>query len=150
MLNLTGKSFGKLRVLGKSYDKTEDNRVLWECSCSCGRFVLARTDHLTSGHTTSCGCSRRISTREPYKRGWHRKHYGWTRERFAEYLILQGKCCAICKEPFVSAPSADHEHKVPPKPRGLLCSLCNAAIGMLKDNSEVTQRAVEYLKFWGK
>ena len=56
MKDLTGQRFGKLvaiRPVG-----TKSRRVLWECACDCGKLCEVTSDHLLSGHTTSCGCSR--------------------------------------------------------------------------------------------
>lgn len=59
----------------------------------------------------------------------------------------QGGVCAICLGP----PSAfdcycvDHDH-VTGKIRGLLCSKCNSAIGLLQDDPNVVDRAAIYLR----
>lgn len=31
---------------------------MWQCSCICGRIIIARTASLVSEHTKSCGCYR--------------------------------------------------------------------------------------------
>lgn len=31
----------------------------WECICDCGKTVVVRQTNLRTGHTTSCGCSRK-------------------------------------------------------------------------------------------
>lgn len=54
-LNLIGQKFGELTVIKKSEQK-KNNRVAWECLCSCGNMTTVITNHLTSGHTKSCGC----------------------------------------------------------------------------------------------
>ena len=54
-IDLTGKKFGELTVIKKSEIK-KNNRVAWECKCSCGNSTVVITNHLTSGHTKSCGC----------------------------------------------------------------------------------------------
>ena len=54
-LDLTGKTFGELYVIEKSNVK-KSNRVSWKCKCSCGNETIVITNHLTSGHTKSCGC----------------------------------------------------------------------------------------------
>lgn len=56
--NLTGQKFGNLVVLGFSgYIKNgAKNRAHWLCECECGNKSSVRSDSLTSGRTTSCGC----------------------------------------------------------------------------------------------
>ena len=45
---------------------------------------------------------------------------------------------------------ADHEHTIPPKPRGLLCGLCNKGLGQFKDDPILLENAAIYLRKWGK
>lgn len=39
----------------------------------------------------------------------------------------------------------DHDHKTG-KFRGMLCNLCNRGLGNFKDNTDVLEKAIEYLK----
>jgi hypothetical protein len=67
-------------------------------------------------------------------------------ERFEE----QGNVCAICKSPDAGgrgAFHADHDHDLM-EPRGILCHNCNVGIGNLKDNVEILEAAIEYLRKW--
>jgi Recombination endonuclease VII len=68
----------------------------------------------------------------------------------AEYdamLTEQGGVCAICKQPDPEgkALAVDHDHETNEN-RGLLCGLCNKAIGLMKDSQELLQRAIDYLR----
>ena len=54
--SMVGKRYGKLMVL-KEY-KSGRWRMC-TCQCDCGKVVEVRRYSLTSGNTTSCGCSRR-------------------------------------------------------------------------------------------
>ena len=58
---MIGKKFGKLTVLSLApKDKTLKNRCLrYKCQCECGNIVEVNGAALRSGHTTSCGCSRK-------------------------------------------------------------------------------------------
>lgn len=55
-LDLSGKRFGKLKVLRRSDKKHKTNKVVWECLCDCGNSVDVLSTYLTTGDTTSCGC----------------------------------------------------------------------------------------------
>ena len=55
-VDLTGQRFGKLVVVREVGRK--NGKVVWECLCDCGNTVIVVTGNLTSGGTTSCGCSR--------------------------------------------------------------------------------------------
>jgi len=51
LIDITGQSFGRLRVLRKAAKP-----CMWECQCSCGVIKLYDGTNLRSGNTTSCGC----------------------------------------------------------------------------------------------
>lgn len=53
--DLTGRCFGQLRVV-KLGNRAKCGKIRWVCQCDCGNQVEVRSDHLLSGHTTSCGC----------------------------------------------------------------------------------------------
>jgi hypothetical protein len=81
------------------------------------------------------------------------RQIGWTLERFNSSLVEQNGLCAVCSciltfedKAGRTRANADHEHCVPPKPRGVLCGNCNLGIGNLQDNIELLKKAVEYLE----
>ena len=52
--DLTGQRFGRLTVI--QFDCTQGHMSKWLCKCDCGGTKSVRSDHLTAGHTKSCGC----------------------------------------------------------------------------------------------
>lgn len=52
--DITGEKFNYLTVI--EYIGIINNRSLWRCKCDCGNEKIARSDHLKSGNTKSCGC----------------------------------------------------------------------------------------------
>jgi hypothetical protein len=74
---------------------------------------------------------------------------GWTLKAYEEAVREQKGLCYICGKPWVRALAADHDHDTL-LPRKLLCGNCNAALGFLKDNSEVASKAADYLRKFGK
>lgn len=83
MIDLTGQRFGRLTAISlccrlKDRDITQ-RRVYWACSCDCGDSLIVSSNHLRTGHTTSCGCSRMLDIRG--------QRYG--------RLIAVAPCCAI-------------------------------------------------------
>jgi len=54
-IDLTGKRFGKLYVLGQNgKDKWHD--TIWKCQCDCGKVVDVTGSHLKRKNKRSCGC----------------------------------------------------------------------------------------------
>jgi len=55
-VDLTGKKYGKLTVVGRAYPNKKG--VFWHCTCDCGsnKDVVVNTSRLNSGNTRSCGC----------------------------------------------------------------------------------------------
>jgi hypothetical protein len=78
----------------------------------------------------------------------YRQLYGITLEKFEEMRVTQNCSCAICgkhesqnknKKLFV-----DHDH-ITGKVRELLCHGCNTGIGLLQDDVDLLQKALDYL-----
>jgi hypothetical protein len=78
--------------------------------------------------------------------GYYRRTYGLTADEVDDMLAAQGGVCAICKErPEVEARMhVDHEHCTGTI-RGVLCSRCNHAIGLLREDPVLFARAADYL-----
>jgi Recombination endonuclease VII len=67
---------------------------------------------------------------------------------YARLLEIQGGACAICnrsENPGKTRFSFDHDH-ASGTVRGLLCTLCNQAIGQLQDSPELLRKAADYLE----
>lgn len=73
--------------------------------------------------------------------------YDLTLDEYRSIVLKQKYRCAICLEIYDLVVDHDHETGVV---RELLCSLCNSALGMLKDNPVNAERAAEYLRKHGK
>jgi hypothetical protein len=77
------------------------------------------------------------------------KDHNLSTEQYEEMLRVQNGKCAICKgnetRKFWKNLCIDHDHKTG-KVRGLLCHHCNTMLGNVKDNPEILQSAIEYLK----
>lgn len=82
-------------------------------------------------------------------------NFGLSIQEYEALEAAQGGVCAICGKPetsldkrrpgFTRKLAVDHCHTTG-KVRGLLCGLCNAALGQLKDSVETLQSAIAYLK----
>lgn len=65
-------------------------------------------------------------------------------KQYRELFASQGGLCAICGQPHRFKLAVDHCHATN-RVRGLLCHRCNTAIGLLKDDVSLLQRASAYL-----
>ena len=54
MIDITGNTYNRLRVLGFSHHVNYHYK--WKCVCECGTELLVDAGDLKSGHTKSCGC----------------------------------------------------------------------------------------------
>jgi hypothetical protein len=71
--------------------------------------------------------------------------YRLTVEKYDKILLHQGGVCAGCGEPPRKTRLAvDHDHKTG-RIRGLLCWLCNRAIGILRDRAKTAANLGAYL-----
>lgn len=100
----------------------------------------------------------RTNKRNTYAREYHNNNYflhtyGITNEQYTEILIQQNGKCAVClkeetavsKEGKIKRLSVDHNHTTGII-RGLLCSGCNTGLGMLKEDIEIVESLILYIK----
>lgn len=59
-IDITGRQFGRLTVLGFSHTG-KWGKAFWTCSCDCGAQTSVSGEDLKSGNTASCGCIHRES-----------------------------------------------------------------------------------------
>lgn len=60
-VNLTGKKFGMLAVLGFG-GKSKWGYTVWDCLCECGNTKTVSAGNLNTGATRSCGCLQVINS----------------------------------------------------------------------------------------
>lgn len=66
--DLTGQTFGRLKVLGRASVNRQGSST-WLCSCTCGTQKVLSSDHLTrkKGAVRSCGCLKKERVGEYHK-----------------------------------------------------------------------------------
>ena len=77
------------------------------------------------------------------------KWSGFTEQDFQNKLKEQDYKCAICgtDDPGKTNWHADHDHETGTK-RGILCKMCNTALGMLNDDVDKLANAIKYLNHY--
>lgn len=97
---------------------------------------------LNNGFNRSAGKLSKQKTRRQVR-------YGLSEKTYLDMLDKQDDRCAICAKRFGeekhNKPHVDHDH-VSGEVRGLLCFVCNAALGAFKDNEDMLRKAAEYVK----
>lgn len=56
LIDLTNKTFGKLKVIGKAESLKSTQEAKWHCLCKCGGEIDVLGSSLRNGRTKSCGC----------------------------------------------------------------------------------------------
>lgn len=80
------------------------------------------------------------------------KKTGWSPTEYETTWYQQEGKCAICGCELGTSrytkPAADHDHKTG-KLRGILCTQCNTALGLMKDSPYRLESAIHYLEKHG-
>ena len=73
--------------------------------------------------------------------------YGLSQQQFEQLIQQQGGQCALCRKPFAAAQQThvDHDHTTLIV-RGVLCSRCNTALGLLRDDPDLMRKAAGYVE----
>ena len=149
---------------GCNETKTLDDFVRQKRTNSKGDTYYARTSKCKKCHTKNTNAWKKANkaTYNSYKRLWRIKNkdsewargiqyrYKVTEADYKRMLGSQGGACAICKckENIFRGRSiyfcVDHDHATG-KVRGLLCSACNRALGLFKDDTSIIKSSLDYL-----
>lgn len=95
-------------------------------------------------HAKNKGCPKRA---RQVKSRYLERTYEMTIDDFESMVLDNGGTCEICncKLDMSGLTHVDHCHKTGVV-RGVLCSTCNRGLGYFKDNVEVLEGAVKYLR----
>jgi hypothetical protein len=69
--------------------------------------------------------------------------YGIGADEVDELIRRQGGVCAVCRKR--EAKQVDHDHETGAV-RGIVCLLCNAAMGAFHDDPDLIRRAIAYVE----
>lgn len=110
--------------------------------------IKDRRNFKSSDSTYCKDCSSLIG------RGANLKKYGLTVDDYIKMEQERNGLCDICGKPEMkkSRLSIDHDHSCCPGAgscgkcvRGLLCSKCNMALGLVSDNTDILRAMIKYL-----
>lgn len=110
-INLIGKKFGKLEVVGLSEKRGNRKQIKWNCICDCGNAHIVTGESLREGKSKSCGCLQKELKAHNYNKNrpeailkiqyFHlkRRHNKKTKEpviSFKEFQKLSYQKCFYC------------------------------------------------------
>ena len=118
----------------------------------CGVLFQVRKTGSIPKVCDSCSVQRhRLKQRQDRRRKGLWESYKLTLEQYKQMLDAVNGKCEICGMKQVGRGAAknqlavDHNHTTG-KIRGLLCTKCNTALGLMKDDVLLMQKAINYLK----
>lgn len=129
-LQLTGKRFGRLIVVGRNACNTSAGKSRWDILCDCGEGSTVTGAALVTGDTTSCGCfqSEDVTVRstkhgdaarwfkDPTYRSWCMMKTRCTNKNFPRYPEWGGRGITVCDRWLNSY--EDFLADVGPRPKG--------------------------------
>lgn len=119
--------------------------------CKHGHVAKRYTSNKACSKCNTVGLARwRSGAGRETWRAYRRKHkYGLTDEAYQALLKKQRGGCAICggqsKHPKKTTLCVDHDHATG-RVRGLLCDVCNQAVGLFQDSPKLIRKAALYLE----
>ncbi len=139
----------------------ENPRVKWCNKCGewkvFSEFTVCRSkwDNLCTFcrdcNKQSCHVAHKANPERMFDRHF-KTTYGISVEQVRQMAVEQSDLCGICGKPEhrklkgqTKRLAVDHNHQTG-EVRGLLCSDCNRALGMFKDDTDILLKAVEYLR----
>lgn len=118
------------------------------------QWVKPEHDHQTKEGRSKYLREHRAANPLIYKNADLQKKFGITIARYQAMLDEQNGVCAICNQPekgtrngIVRWLNVDHNHDTGAV-RGLLCTNCNVAVGMMNESRDILKAAVTYLDKW--
>lgn len=118
------------------------------------QWVRPKYDHQTKKGRSEYQKAHRSANPLVYRDREFRKRFGITLADYQAKFDEQKGVCGICRKPEVRARNGkprwlcvDHNHETKAV-RGLLCTNCNVAVGMMYENRDTMRAAITYLDRW--
>lgn len=121
---------------------------------TCGILFKRKVKNIVLGGGRFCSkrCNPIFAPRslpaDKYRRYNLMANYGMTIADFDRMNAAQNGLCEICGQPPKGKHKrlyVDHNHKTG-RVRGLLCCICNLALGKLRDDKAILAQAIKYLE----
>lgn len=138
----------KREVAKQSGVKTYDGNPCSKCGGTLRRFGIG---DCVACARASARRSRRKSREENPRHHWCSSmwsNYRISAREYDEMFKVQAGVCGICAQPEVEGRrlAVDHEHSAAGTVRALLCFRCNTSLGKLREDPEIFERAIAYLR----
>lgn len=105
-------------------------------------FNKKKRDYYHKHHSNSTFKKKKQNT---HLTGHLRRNYGITREDYDAMVESQNGTCYVCHQDNGERRlHVDHNHTTG-EVRKLLCSPCNTALGMSKENKNILQKLIDYI-----
>lgn len=139
---------------GKSSVRNSEDQALAEAALSAGEKVYKSKKSCPSGHTirrvstnncVECEYERNLKRKDAARWSRYKKLYNLSANDFNRMMDEQSGFCKICEcQLTLASIHVDHCHKSG-QVRGLLCSRCNQAIGLMDEDPYRFDKAKQYL-----
>lgn len=132
----------------KMFHKDSNKKYGRRYTCAICRGQV-RSENRSNGKGTVVQYERSKKYKENGRFRNYKRVYGLTKEAYLNLVNQQNNKCAICKNSetnkYKKYLSVDHCHATS-KVRGLLCSRCNLALGMIDEDVERLKNMIKYIK----
>ena len=123
-------------------------RYMNKCKACYGNQSL---DHYRSkrDHYNKLQCKYRAENKDKFKQWRLKRNWDLTVDEFESMISKQDNRCFLCNIEFCDKrgmrPNVDHCHDTG-RIRKLLCTRCNTAMGLLKENVSVLNKMINYIQ----
>lgn len=90
-IDITGKRFGRLLVLGESHHN-KWRSLYWKCQCDCGNICTTPGWNLKDGSMRSCGCLRIELNKTTHRTHGYAKRDGIPTRTYKSWLSAKSRC----------------------------------------------------------
>ncbi len=107
-VDISGRRYGRLTVIGLVPDVRKNSHRVWLCKCDCGNTVETIRNRLEKGYTRSCGClQKEIVSKRSKTHGmsdsrlyviWNHMIRRCEKPNNASYADYGGRGISVCKE----------------------------------------------------
>jgi len=136
-----------MKTCKRGHQRADDVRSCTECKKITSKAWYHDNIKEKQAYMRAHSKARYKKLKTQYKEEKRQRVYGITPEQYDQMLLEHQNKCAICgkTQELNKSLCIDHDHETG-NVRGLLCQVCNKAIGLLGDSIQNLEQAILYLK----